>query len=206
MWLILFTISLLPLKGSYIGVKVTSFSHLPSKFSMELPVHNSRIGIDLDINYSSIYTSNQSSAWEEANTKHMRRKAYSAELGFQWLSLYGGHQIRNFKVTGLLGFRPFVSYLRSEERDSSFNDSTSASFLKSNTYRGGINLKSGAQFQLKVFNVPLELRLLVTPLSFSYEKDKTETDGKVDSEFHHTSFSGLQLTSGFIEFWLLLKI
>ncbi|GEM_PF-4242542 len=191
-------IGVFPFKNSYVGFRVTSFSHLPGNFVVQVPVGGLRISPDIGVNYENMSVS-------AGSTDSTSRRNIEIDAGVSLLVPVYSRTVGGRKLTGILGVRPGIHYA---------NYLTKAAFgtpdsvrTEDMEYSGTFTL--GAEYNIDLFGLESAVQLTTNLMSLSYIDEKvTQYSG---SNSHVTNqnqfnFQGLNIFTGTVAFWLLFKL
>ena len=208
-------ISLLPLKGSLIGLRITSISRPPSSFKMQFHEPGPRFEIGFDFLRSQEEETAalfDTSDWDTSVTQQTS-KYRSNSIGVSMGVLFPFGKIKladETRLIGLVGAGPGYTRTYTFSQQKSPQDSTENTTENTkNTVKFAIT--TGVELAFRLFGYNLRVQFLTTPLSFNYRKSKGKSTSITS---YHRSYSesesskfwveGLNLTTGLITTWLMI--
>ena len=191
-------LSLLPFQNTYLGFRISSLSHVPGSFVMQIPVGSTRLGFDMGISYSTLNSKTQS-----YNTHHF--SSFSADLGVDIFVPVVSREYNGRNLLGFMEIRPGYSFGSGVAPDPITQDSVKTAYQNFS-----VALKVGSEYSVKIFGMDTRLQFstdLVT-LTYNHNKRTTYYDPVSPSVDEQSFFnvSGMNLFAGKFSLWLLFKL
>ncbi len=196
-------LSLLPFKNTYLGFRISSLSHVPGSFVMQIPVGSTRLGFDMGISYSTLNSKTQISNTSPSPTQHFR--SLTADVGVE---IFVPVVSREYNGRNLLGFMEIRSGY-------SFGNEVAPPFVygqdsvKTAYQAFSVALKVGSEYSVKIFGMDTRLQLSTDLVTLTYKHNKRTIYNSSGSSVDEQSFfnvSGMNLFAGKFSLWLLFKL
>lgn len=216
---ILILISFSPLRGSLIGVRMTSLSSVPSSFKIQFHEQGPRFEFNIGISMSTrgditelVDTTSYDTLTNHSKFKKRTDKS-SVNTGFS--VLFPLKEIRisqNIRLVGLLGLGP--SYRWKSEGTKIVNLVENATITdKMTEHTVSLTFKLGVEIPFRLFGQDTRIQFLTHPLSFNYMKSRDTLEDNFGSSRHIQTINSSKfwtqwenLTGGLINTWLMIYI
>ncbi len=198
--LTIFVISLLPLKGSYLGFRVTSFAHVPTSFMAQYEMGRNSI-----LNLSTTFGLSQHTG-ENKYGDTLLTRVKDNEIHFRiqvgYLSRILSRPLYTGNISGLVGIRPYFNFTKSTSKTEGAQGSRESS---SRDYNFGGSVTIGSLYSFKIGEVDMAFEFLADMMSFGYRTTENETNGD-HTTFSGYNFRGINFTSGDFAFYVMFKL
>ncbi len=196
-------LSLLPFQNTYLGFRISSLSHVPGSFVMQIPVGSTRLGFDMGISYSTLDSKTQVSNTPPSPTQHFR--SFTADVGVDIFVPVVSREYNGRNLLGFMEIRPGYSFGSGIAPDPISQDSVKTAYQNFS-----VALKVGSEYSVKIFGMDTRLQFstdLVT-LTYNHNKRTTYYDPVSPSVDEQSFFnvSGMNLFAGKFSLWLLFKL
>ncbi len=197
-------LSLLPFQNTYFGFRISSLSHVPGSFVMQIPVGSTRLGFDMGISYSTLNSKTQISNTPPSPTQHFR--SFTADVGVDIFVPVVSREYNGRNLLGFMEIRPGYS-LSNEVAPPFINDQDS---VKTYYQAFSVALKVGSEYSVKIFGMDTRLQLSTDLVTLTYKHNKRTIYNSPNSpsvdEQSFFNVSGMNLFAGKFSLWLLFKL